>query len=166
MLSITQDLSQVANRVNRLLEHDLASERFVTAFIGILDPTRHVIDYVAAGQGPLLFLSSSGSESRPATGIPLAIMDDIEYECASFEFTPGSALVLLTDGFYEAAGADSDLFGEQRVTLFIQKHLDQPLATLINELDQQINYFVGDSPQADDLTAVLIRQDSRALKIE
>ena len=132
----------------------------MTAFIGILDPARHVIDYIAAGQGPLLFLSPSGNESRPATGLPLAIMDDTEYECARFEFTPGSMLVLLTDGFYEAVGADSDQFGEQRVTHFIQKHIDQPLAGLINSLDQQINDFIGDNPQADDLTAVLIRRDA------
>jgi phosphoserine phosphatase len=160
MLSVTQDLNAVADRVNRLLEQDLATERFVTAFLGILDPARHTIEYVAAGQGPLLFFSPAQTESRSATGLPLAIMVPADYEAARFDFTPGSAMVLLTDGFYEAANAESEQFGEPRVTQFIQQNADKPLVNLIDDLHAAIDRFVGDSPQADDLTAVLIRRNA------
>ncbi|MBN2446924.1 MAG: GAF domain-containing protein, partial [Phycisphaerae bacterium] len=47
LLTVTQDLVAVASRVNNLLADDITEGRFVTAFLGVLDPDRGVIDYVA-----------------------------------------------------------------------------------------------------------------------
>lgn len=157
-LAITEDVAAVVTSVNRLLANDLRAGCFVTAFVGILDPTRHRLEYVAAGQGPLVFLTSAGVESRSATGLPLGVIEDVQYDAGRFDFSPNSHLVLLTDGFYEAATAKMDFFGEQRVIEFIQQSPTTPLPTLIRELYEKINTFVAGRPQADDLTAILIRR--------
>lgn len=158
MLTITPDLGMVAARVNEMLDHDLSDDRFVTAFIGVLDPRRHRLDYVSAGQGPVLFFTPGQVDSRGATGLPLAIIRDSNYEPEVCEFAPGAMLVLLTDGFYEAAHPAGDLFGEQRVTGYLQAHGDQPLQGLIEGLHDEIVRFSAGAPQQDDLTAVLVRR--------
>ncbi|MGD8454670.1 MAG: SpoIIE family protein phosphatase [Phycisphaerae bacterium] len=156
--SVTQDVSMVADRVNRLLADDIQGNCFVTALIAALDPQRHRLDYVSAGQGPLLFLSNGKQEARCASGVPLAIIDDMHYEAQHFDFAPGDALVLLTDGFYETLGPGKEQFGEERVTDFVTARARTPLPDLITELHEAVRDFSAGGPQADDLTAVLIRR--------
>jgi phosphoserine phosphatase RsbU/P len=160
MLSVTQDLHAVGARVNRILAHDLMDDRFVTAFVGVLDPQGHRLEYVAAGQGPLLFLSRDGVDVRGADNMPFAIMDDAEFETAHFDFAPGDTAVLLTDGFYETTNPAGDQFGEDRVIAILRRHAHLSLEALVRELHAEVRQFSHDAPQADDLTAVLIRRTS------
>jgi len=159
VLSITPDVAAVMNRVNRLLVQDLQADRFVTAFLGVLDPVQHTLEYVSAGQGPLLFVSATGAESRSATGVPLGILEDFPYEAQRFDFLPASTVALLTDGFYETENAAGDQFGEERVTEFIAQRPGVPLADLIGGLHEAVRTFRAGGSQADDLTAVLIRRN-------
>ncbi|MFH1748067.1 MAG: GAF domain-containing SpoIIE family protein phosphatase [Planctomycetota bacterium] len=158
MLSVTQDLARVVASVNRLLTEDLASERFVTAFFGILDPRNQRLEYIAAGQGPLMFLTSEAVECRTANALPLGVLEDLEFPTDSFDFQDPNTLVLLTDGFYEAANPASELFGEERVTSFIRNHPNLPLPDLIAALHDDVTRFTGRQSHADDLTAVLVRR--------
>jgi phosphoserine phosphatase len=160
MLSVTQDLSAVAARVNQMLCHDLMDDRFVTAFVGVLDPQRHRLEYLSAGQGPLLFVSSAGTETRGAGGLPLAILDDFAAEVEHFDFAPGATAVLLTDGFYEATGPRGEQFGEERLIAFVQRRPDLPLDALVQQLHAEVRQFTNETPQTDDLTAILIRRRS------
>jgi phosphoserine phosphatase len=160
MLSVTQDLSAVAARVNQILCHDLMDDRFVTALIGVLDPQAHRLRYLAAGQGPLLFVSPTGVEARGAGGLPLAILNDSAFQVDHFDFVPHAAAVLLTDGFYEATSLSGEQFGETRVIDFMQRRAALPLDTLIQELHAEVSRFTEGVPQADDLTAILIRRRS------
>jgi phosphoserine phosphatase len=145
--------------VNNLLVQDLSDDHFVTAFIGILNPANHEIEYIAGGQGPLILVSPSGVESCRATDLPFAVVPDHDFAgLARFKFTPNATLILLTDGFYETANPSADLFGEERVTAFVQRHASLSLDTLIEQLYEAATQFSAGTPQADDLTAVLIRR--------
>ena len=159
-LSVTDDLESVACHVNELLADDLSESRFVTAFIGILDPTRNEMQYVSGGQGPLLFLPADGQvDERPASGLPFGVMPEAPYTLPPpFCFQPDSTLVLMTDGFFETADADQNLFGEQRVTDLVARHRDLPLSEVVRKVHDAVVAFAAGRPQADDLTAVLIRR--------
>ncbi len=159
MLSVTEDLQTIAGSVNKLLADDLADDRFVTAFIGILDPKENAIEYIAAGQGPLIMVAGERCDTRMATTMPFAVIGELMFDPpARFEFAPNGTLLLMTDGFYEAASPSGDLFGEERVVEFVRQQADSPLPELITDLHTRIEDFVEGQPQADDLTAVLIRR--------
>jgi len=158
MLSLTEDLSRVALHVNRVLSHDLMDDRFVTAFVGLLDAQRHRLDYFSAGQGPLLFVSGDRVERRTASGIPLAVVDDLECDSEHYEFEPGATAILLTDGFFETANVTGDLFGDERVIEIVRSNAQMPLDTLIQTLHDAVQRYSDGAKQADDLTAVLIRR--------
>ncbi|RMF83172.1 MAG: GAF domain-containing protein [Planctomycetota bacterium] len=159
MLTVTQNLPTISTRVNQLLAQDLGDERFVTAFLGILDPQKHTLEYIAAGQGPLIAIDDEHVENRTANALPFAVMPEMDYDSTeSFRFRPGTTLALLTDGFYEAANAEGDQYGEGRVTQFIRERAHYPLPKLIDKLHESISHFVDDVVHKDDLTAVLIRR--------
>ncbi len=61
------DLDEAYRHVNNQLEEDLPDDRFVTAFMGFLDPQRHVIRYHSGGQGPILHFRAAGESVRMAS---------------------------------------------------------------------------------------------------
>ncbi|TWT42311.1 Phosphoserine phosphatase RsbP [Phycisphaerae bacterium RAS1] len=158
LLTQLSGLDQIVAGVNDLLAHDLADERFVTAFVGILDPKNHRLEYVSGGQAPLLLFSPQGVENRSATAVPLAVIEGMSFEPERFEFEPGAMLVLLTDGFYETNNLLDEQFGEQRVEEHIRGNIAAPLNGLITGLHEKIRAFNENRSQADDLTAVLVRR--------
>lgn len=159
LLAVTTNLAEVARHVNRILCADLMDGRFVTAFVGILNPHAQRLDYVSAGQGPLLFQRGSEIEVRPAGGFPFAVVDGAEFDAESFEFGAGDAAILLTDGFYETSAPEGEQFGEERVSALLGAWQAVPLQEFIEGLHGEINRFSAGAPQADDLTAVLIRRE-------
>ena len=158
ILTVTEDLAEVAARVNDLLAGDIKEGRFVTAFLGVLDPGAHRVEYISAGQGPLLVLTSAGVEARDATGLPLAVMSRMTFDVERVLLPPGGSFVLLTDGFYETANPAGELYGQDRVVECLQAHTHTPVGGLIDALHDAVRAFCANGPQADDLTAVIIRR--------
>jgi serine phosphatase RsbU (regulator of sigma subunit) len=71
----------------------------------------------------------------------------------------GDSLVLITDGFFESASTTGDRFGIQRLADCIRKHNDAHNAgALIRCLYDEVKTFSEGAPQADDITAVIIRR--------
>lgn len=158
LLSMTDDLARIAARVNEILSEDLTDDRFVTAFVGLLDPRRHRLDYLSAGQGPLLFVHAGGVQQRRATGLPLAVVEDAPFDVEAFEFDPGDAVILLTDGFFETTNSAGEQYGVERVAQVLRSRAGLPLDALIRDLNDDISRFSGNAPPADDLTAVFVRR--------
>ncbi len=157
-LSVTGDLAAAVNRMNRLLVDDLSDDRFVTAFVGVLDPRGHTLEYISGGQGPLLFLDGDQAEALNASGLPFGIIADFTYELQRYELQPGGIVALLTDGFYETARADGEMFGEERVIDLLRRSATTPLPDVVSRLYAAVLEFRGAEAQADDLTAVLLRR--------
>ena len=154
-------LEASVNAVHRLLCLDLPENRFVTAFCGVLDSSSAALDYLSAGQGPILLYEAATAAVRdlPVQGLPLAFFPEATYEgVVQVRLAPGDALVLLTDGFYEWADAHGDAFGEERVRDLIRQLHDRPAAEIIAAIYQAVVDFAGGTRQADDLTAVIVRR--------
>lgn len=160
LLTTEPDLARLATRANALLAEDLADNRFVTAFIGVLDARAHVLRYVSCGQGPLLFRQGGEVHTRVATGLPLGVIGDYEYDSAEvFEFARGDAAALLTDGFFEASNAAEEQFGEGRVAELLAGWRDVAPQAFVDDLTSRIAQFTDGRPPGDDLTAVIIHRE-------
>jgi len=155
------DLAAAADEVHALLAQDLPEGRFVTAFFGVLDPRRGAVRFVSAGQGPILAYSAStgGIAELPAQGLPLGFVPERPYDPAvEHPLAPGDMLVLLTDGFYEWTNPAEEQFGTARVSDLVRRHQTLPAAELIALLYRAVVEFAAGTPQADDLTAVIVKR--------
>jgi len=111
-------LDDAVAHVNDQLVDDLPGNRFVTAFIGILDVEAHAVGYHSAGQGPLLHYRAADDACQwvGASTFPLGIVAGPAFEPPpAFRLDPGDILALLSDGIYEYANDAGDQFGEQGV---------------------------------------------------
>ncbi len=155
------DLDHAYMHVNNQLAEDLPDDRFITAFMGFLNPLTHKVSYHSGGQGPLLHFRAAGERCdwyKP-TNFPVGIMEmDEPMDSASLALEPGDILALISDGVYEYSNLDGEEFGEQRVADLFQTNHQLSMADLTKKLTQAVAEFGGDAPQADDITLVLVRR--------
>ncbi len=152
-------VSTILTTTNRLLTQDMDGGRFVTCFVGILNPETGVMTYASAGHGPLLFYHSAEDrfEEVAATGLPLGIVGDFDYDVtATFTFAPGDWALITTDGFFEAMDHDKQEFGVERMLEMLREDRLGPPADYLTRLQQVVETHVAGQPQADDLTAIAI----------
>ena len=155
-------LDNAFQQINEQLSDDLASNRFVTAFLGLLDATEHRVTYHAGGQGPLLhFHAATGqTESLTSSTMPLGMMSGLSLkQPAPIALAPGDILGLMTDGIFEYENPAEEQFGEERVGALLREHQNEPMSRLIELMFQEIEKFAGDAPQLDDMTILLLRRE-------
>jgi phosphoserine phosphatase RsbU/P len=142
----------------------LPDDRFITAFIGLLDAASHRMRFHSGGQGPILhFQAATGACVRhKPTSFPLAAMPLATLRPAVvLDLQPGDILVLLSDGIYEYADATGAQFGEERVREVVAAHHARPTAELSALLLEAVQAFAKGAPQEDDMTVVLVKREAR-----
>ena len=159
--SLSNEMSEIVQLVNKLLAQDLPGNRFTTAFLGLLDAAGHSLVYASAGQGPVLFYDAQTSqvEQLEVTGIPLGIMAEFEYTVVQPRpLARGDIIMLLTDGFYEWTDPAGELFGPARASQVLLENAGQPAQKILDVIQDQLRKFAQGSRQADDLTAIIIKR--------
>jgi sigma-B regulation protein RsbU (phosphoserine phosphatase) len=155
------DLETAFTQVNNQLADTLADDRFITAFIGLLDATTHRMRFHSGGQAPIVFFqAATGTCVRhKPTSFPLAAMPLERLRPAiTVEMQPGDILVLLSDGIYEYCDAANEEFGGERVEEIIRAHHGRPVAELSAILLGSVQAFAGNAMQEDDMTVVLVKR--------
>jgi phosphoserine phosphatase len=160
-MSVCDDLATAVARVNRLLCDELDPGHFVTAFFGLLDPAANRLTYLSAGQGPILLYRAGARTAAelPTHGPPLGIMPDMPYDAPEeVGLRPGDWLVMMTDGFYEWEGPGGERFGSERLVRVLRSAGGAVPAEVIRSAYAAVQEFAAGTPQADDLTAVVVRR--------
>jgi phosphoserine phosphatase len=165
MLRVAQrlgaSLDDAFRHINDQLVDDLPEDRFVTAFLGRLDPVAHTIDYHSGGQGPLLlFHAADGAcDLFPPTTFPMgAISLPALRPPERLRLEPGDVFALLSDGIYEYENRQGEQFGDEGVARVLRAHRGASMAQVLEALLNEVKAFADGAPQLDDVTVVLLRR--------
>ena len=90
-------------------------------------------------------------------GLPLGILAEAKYESASVTLAPGDWLIIFTDGLVEAENARQDEYGEDRLLTLINASASTAPTEMLNRMMSEVDLFVGNTPQHDDVTCLLIK---------
>jgi len=156
-----RDVSTILATANDLLCRDLQG-RFVTCFLGMLDPITSGVTYASAGHGPLLFYDYQADEfdELAATGLPMGVMEEADYEkVVARQFKSGDFAAITTDGFFEAENVDGEMFGIGRLRELLRDNRDLPAAEMIAGICKATEEFTRGMKQADDLTVIVIKKE-------
>jgi len=159
------DPAEVLSRANDMIIADSHTDLFVTLFYAILDPERGVLSYANAGHNPPLLFNSRSNQVIPLTarGMAMGIMTSIELERRETNLEPGDLLVFYTDGVTDALNEDMAEFGLERLCRAVEAHRDESAAGVVGAINQAVTEFVGDTPQFDDLTLVVLKRQPQHL---
>ena len=160
-LRLGASLDDVFRHINDQLVEDLSEDRFVTAFLGQLDPGSHELHYHSGGQGPLLHFRAADHSCHfhPPTTFPLgAVPLPMLKPATVVPLAPGDVFALVSDGVYEYENGEARQFGEEGVADVLRRYHDRPMPYLLGRLMDALGEFGQGAPQLDDVTVVLIRR--------
>ncbi|MCD7821465.1 MAG: PP2C family protein-serine/threonine phosphatase [Clostridiales bacterium] len=153
-----RDLGEVFTRVNDLLCETNGEGLFITAFEGVLDLVSGEFAFVNAGHEPP-FICRKGERYEPykiRPGFILAGMEEIQYMAGSITLAEGDKIFQYTDGVTEATSAEEKLYGMGRLETVLNRCVDLSPTELLPEVKKDIDRFVGDAPQFDDITMLCL----------
>ena len=154
------DLAKLVTRLNRIILSNCPTNRFISFFIGVLDPKTGELIYVNAGHNPPLVVRHDGSvEQLEGTGLILGILPSAEYEQKASKLDPNDLVVLFSDGVTEACRPDVDEeFGEQRLAGTLAESRAASAQSIIETVNRTLQEFTGGAPPADDVTLVVAKR--------
>ncbi len=154
-------LTTLLGNINDLLVEDMSDGRFVTFVVGVLTPSTHCVEVLSAGHGPILAYSAANDGVREIEpqGLPLGIMSGADYdEPTDVELLPGDFLLLTTDGFFEWANPQGELFGLERLVESALRAKSLTSAEIIKSIYTDVIEFSQGTSQDDDVTAVVVKR--------
>src|SRR6266446_10229961 len=154
-------LSEAMEQLNAALAEDIGEGRFVTFVAAVCTPGYSRVELLSAGHGPLFLyvLKEDLFEEMGAQGLPLGVVATMVSEPPQvLELNRGDLLVLVTDGFFEWANSQRELFGPKRLAEVVRTSKEKQPKEIISALYQTTIAFSGGTKQQDDLTAVIIKR--------
>jgi serine phosphatase RsbU (regulator of sigma subunit) len=155
-------LPELASNMNRYAcTNSQGGLRFTTAFLAEYDPTRRTLDYINAGHNnPILRRASGQIERLDVGGLPIGIQPEVKYDSATVSLAPDDWLIIFTDGLVEAENARQEEYGESRLLSAIEAGKSIEPGELLKRLMAELDLFVGNTPQHDDVTCMLLKAES------
>ena len=150
-------VNDIFTKANEKLCENNESGMFVTAWMGILDLTTGQVKFANAGHNPPLLKRADGSFEylKTRAGFVLAGMEGVRYRMGEITLYPGDRLFLYTDGVPEATNTENKLYGEERLLDFMNRNAAMEATALLPALKANIDEFVGEAPQFDDITMLM-----------
>jgi serine phosphatase RsbU (regulator of sigma subunit)/DNA-binding NarL/FixJ family response regulator len=159
----------VLGSTSRRILADARAGLFVTAFYGVLRPETGRLIYCNAGHNPPIILrgdQTKAPETLEKTGMALGAIEDADWQLGQAQLEPGDALILYTDGITDAQNQEAEFFGRVRLLDTLKQESDRLAnsgnlaAHLQLALMEQVQEFMGATPQYDDMTLLILVRDS------
>ncbi len=152
--------AEVVARLNRSLAARCPGNRFITFFLGLLDPVTGEMTYCNAGHNPPILVRKNGTvEQLTGGGMILGIFGAAQYENRAIKLEEGDLLALFSDGITEACQPNlEEEFGEERLTELLVENLAAPSTVVIEKVMEKLNVWGAGESFADDVTIVVVRR--------
>ncbi len=154
-------LSGTLRRLNHYLCGRFEESRFVTLFALVISEDG-TLRWSNAGHCAALLVRESGAVERLVpTSRPVGLFDDAEFAEDTCRLGCGDRLVIYSDGVSERRNPSGELYGETRLAEAASSAASLPTAELFDELLSGIRGYAAGTPQADDLTLLVLGYRSR-----
>ncbi len=155
----TTSLRELAIELNESVNKSAKGEKFITAFIGLLNTKTHLLQYINAGQNPP-FIYQDGEFvllDKGTTG--LGMFEELPFINEGMAYIkPGAVLFCYTDGVVEQENVKSEIFGLEVLMDLIRSNDDVfTMKDLHFRVLDAFNAFRKGAEALDDVTLLSIR---------
>ena len=159
LCTLSGPLTELVARMNTYAcTNSQNGRRFTTTFLAEYNPATRSLTYVNAGHNAPILRRQSGVIERLETGgIPLGIQENVPYASGTVTLQSGDWLVIFTDGVIEAENNRAEEYEESRLLAMLHANTMVAPQMLLTSIMIDLDRFVGDAPQHDDVTLMLLR---------
>jgi len=133
------------------------TEFFASAFLAIVDPERHSMQYVSAGHEAACLVRGEGRRFLDATGPILGLLDDDRaFRAETLALEPEDIIAAVTDGFTEARDEQREFLGTSALAGIIERNRNRSAEEQAKAI--VLHAFAYAGPRlSDDVAAVVLR---------
>jgi len=157
LLSTNLPVNEIVTRVNRLFCESTLSTHYATMVFGKANKTGS-IEICIAGHNPPLLIKNGNVDILKATGIPVGLFSQSEYELVTIDFQKGNSLILYTDGLTEASVNEVE-YGEERLREQLIKSGNSSAKRIIDNILTDHKSFLNNSSPFDDITITVMTKN-------
>jgi sigma-B regulation protein RsbU (phosphoserine phosphatase) len=149
-------IQQTMELINRFLVDRSEAEKYATVFHCTLQRDGR-LRYVNAGHCAPLVISPDGRIwPLETTGVPLGLVPGAKFATAETVLIPGDRVIIYSDGISEARGTKGEFYGVERLRNVIALHAAANWDRIHEAILDDVRAFTEDTPQADDITLVVL----------
>lgn len=154
--------AELAEFLNTMMLQEMRTDTYFTLIYADVDLISGRVDLLQAGHPHPAVLRRDGRVEYIGTGgLPIGLVDGARYETFQITLLPGERLVLMSDGFTEAAGADGVLLGDDGFAQMMERSAGLRGPAFLDALNWDVSVYSG-GELADDISAVLLEFDGQA----
>ena len=153
-----RELGEIATELNRHIHSWSAENKFITMVLISIDHDAETIRFVNAGHNPCYMMIGDRLEQMKSHGLPIGILPGTRYMTQTRHFPAGSAAVLYSDGITEAENTAGEEFDNERLEAILRASFDATPNEIRDRIANAVAEFVGEAPQKDDETLVIVRR--------
>ena len=150
-------LARRIERLNKFLLERTGGEKYATIFYALLDSGGRLSYVNAAHCPPLVVRSGTELAELDATGLPVGLVEEAQYEVSEWRLTPGDKVIIYTDGVTEAQDPGGAFFGKKRLRELAAAHAAGSCAELHDAIQSAVAAFTEGAAQSDDITLVVLQ---------
>ena len=150
---------EILGKVNETICANNQEEMFVTVWLGILEISTGRLTAANAGhEYPVIQKTPGGPFEllKDKHGFVVGGMPGMKYKEYELQIVPGTRLFLYTDGVPEAADAENNMFGCDRMLAALNEDVDAAPRQVLENVRASVDGFVKDAEQFDDLTMLCL----------
>jgi phosphoserine phosphatase RsbU/P len=156
--------AEMLSAVNNSLGERRIEGQYVSIIYSVWDDERRTLHVANSGLPRPLYCHDGKIEPIEASGLPLGLFDDADYEEYTFHAKPGDMFVFLSDGILDARNRNGDMFGRGRVEEVVKTCTDKTAECVVTSLFKAVAKFAAKVESFDDQTVVAIKVKESAAK--
>src|SRR6266704_2848980 len=149
--------AEMLSAVNNSLGERRIDAQFVSIIYAGWDEARRTLQVANSGLPRPIYWHDGKVEIIDATGLPVGLFDDAEYDEFTFRAKPGDMFVFFSDGILDARNTEGELFGRQRVEQIVARCAGRPADYVVDCLFKAVEEHAAGVEAFDDQTVVAIK---------
>ncbi|MBZ5706297.1 MAG: GAF domain-containing protein [Acidobacteriia bacterium] len=149
--------AEMLSAVNFSLGERRIEGQFVSIIYVVWDDANRTLQVANSGLPRPLYCHDGRIEIVEATGLPLGLFDEAEYDEFTFRAKPGEMFVFFSDGILDARNKAGDMFGRHRVEQILTKCADKSADCVVESLFKAVTEHAAGEETFDDQTVVAIK---------
>jgi sigma-B regulation protein RsbU (phosphoserine phosphatase) len=149
--------AEMLRAVNFSLGERRIEGQFVSLIYAVWDDRNRSLKIANSGLPRPLYCHDGKIEVIEATGLPLGLFDDAEYDEFTFKAKPGDMFVFFSDGILDARNKAGDMFGRHRTEAIIAGCANVSADCVVKSLFKAVTEHAAGEEAFDDETVVAIR---------
>jgi sigma-B regulation protein RsbU (phosphoserine phosphatase) len=149
--------AEMLSAVNLSLGERRIDGQFVSIIYAVWDDERRTLQVANSGLPRPIYCHQGKIELIPATGLPLGLFDEADYDEFTYKASPGDLFVFYSDGILDARDRQGQSFAQERLEQIVLDCQSQSADCVVSNIFKAVTEHAAGADPFDDQTVVAIR---------